>query len=341
MKILLPFLFLFSALLYGQAASQPNAPVKVTPGTPAVNSPSTPAVSSGPGTPPAVPPDTVVAEVNGRKYTAAEMDKLIGMLPPQYQQVAHAQPQMLNQLFLMQRLAEDAEKAGLDQKAPYKDQLAMQRMQMLSTAELSTINNSMVITQDDQSKYYRDNPDKFKEVKVRAIYVAFGTTSVKTLPGTDKPAPESEPKPAADAKKLTDVEAQAKIEDLAKQIKAGADFGTLARENSDDKTSAAKDGDFGVIRQDSAYPQAIKTAIFALKPGELSAPIKQPNGFYLLRAESVDIVPFNSAIAQIVQAVKQEKFQEWMKGMQAQYSVKVENHDYFAPRVPPQLPPAH
>jgi peptidyl-prolyl cis-trans isomerase C len=324
MKILaIPFLL--SALLYGQAA-QIQQPVKVTPGTPAVQAPGVP-----PGTaatpPPPVPPDTVVAEVNGKKYTAADMDKLIAMLPPQYQSAAHSQPQLLSQVFLMQRLAEDAEKAGLDQKAPYKDQLQMQRMQVLSTAELSDVNNTMMITEADQQKYYKDNPDKFREVKVRVIYIAFNPT-----PG----------KAAAGGKTLpTEAEAKAKIEDLEKQIAAGADFGKLARENSDDQASAAKDGDFGVMKQDSSYPPAIKTAVFLLKQGDVSAPIKQPNGFYLIRADEIDQLSYNDSVMQIIQAVKQAKYQDWLKGMQGQYSVKIENQAYFAPRVPAQLQQVH
>jgi peptidyl-prolyl cis-trans isomerase C len=298
--------------------------VKVTPGTPAVKAPAEIAPPSAPA--PAVSPDTVVAEVNGKKYTASELDKIIAMLPAQYQQVARSQPQMLGQVFLMQRLAADAEKAGLDQKAPYKDQLAMQRMQLLSTAQLSDINNAMQITTEEEEKYYKDNPDKYKEVKVRVIYVAF-------TPPTAKPAEGD--------KKTTEAEAQAKIQDLAKRIMAGADFGMLARENSDDKASAAKDGDYGVIKQDSAYPQALKTAVFALKQGEMSAPIKQPNGFYLIRAEEISMVPFSSALIQINQAVKQAKYQEWLKGMQAQYNLKIENPAYFTPRVPAQLQQVH
>ena len=38
-------------------------------------------------------------------------------------------------------------------------------------------------------------------------------------------------------------------------------------------------------------PDAIRTAIFALKAGEVSAPVKQPNGFYLFRAEEVSAQP--------------------------------------------------
>jgi parvulin-like peptidyl-prolyl isomerase len=315
MKILaIPFLL--STLLYGQA----QQPVKVAPGSPEVHAPAQ-------ATAPPITPDTVVAKVNGKSYTAAELDKLITMLPPQYQAVARSRPDLLGQVFLMQKLADDAVKAGLDQKDPFKDQLEMMRIQVLSTAELSDVNNSMQITAQEQEKYYKENPDKFKEVKVRVIYVAFNPT-----PG----------KAAAGGKKLlTEAEAEAKIEDLEKQIKGGADFGKLARENSDDAASAAKDGDFGVIKEDSAYPKPIKTAVFTLKQGETSAPLKEPNGFYLIRAEQVNQQPFNESILQIVQAVKQVKFQAWLKGLQAQYGVKIENPAYFAPRVPAQLQQVH
>jgi peptidyl-prolyl cis-trans isomerase C len=200
-------------------------------------------------------------------------------------------------------------------------------MQVLSTAELTNITNNMQIPEDEQQKYYKENPDKFKEVKVRVIYIAFNPT-----PG----------KAATDGKNLlAEAEAKTKIEDLAKQIQGGADFGKLARENSDDQTSAAKDGDFGVIKLNSSYPQPIKTAVFAMKQGEVSTPIRQPNGFYLIRAEEVGQQPFNDSLVQINQEVRQAKFQEWLKGMQAQYNVKIENPAYFAPRVPAQLQQVH
>ena len=79
MKIL-TIAFLSSVIvLYGQQ------PVTVTPGTPTVQGPAlgTPPASAPP---PPVAPDTVVVEVNGKKYTAAEVDKMIAMLPAQYQQ---------------------------------------------------------------------------------------------------------------------------------------------------------------------------------------------------------------------------------------------------------------
>jgi peptidyl-prolyl cis-trans isomerase C len=324
MKIL-SIALLVSAVLRGQA----QEPVKVTPGTPSVKAPAEPAQVAPATPPPPVSPDTVVAEVDGRKVTAAEMDKLIAGFPAATQQTLRGRPQVLSQVFLMQHLTEEAEKAGLDKQSPYKEQLYAYELQLLSTAELSSIGSSLPISQEDEQKYYKENPEKFKEVKVRVIYVAF----------TPTPAASATPATApADGKKLvTEAEAKAQIEGLARQIQGGADFGKLAREVSDDQASAAKDGDFGVIKQDSTYPKEIKEAVFALKPGEISSPVKQPNGFYLIRAEEVTQQPYNDVLVQIIQTVRQAKFQEWLKGMQAQYNVKIENPAYFAPRVPAQL----
>jgi len=309
---------LFSALLYAQAPGQ-NPPVNVAPGAPAVKAPAVPATTPAP-----ITPETVVLEVNGQKYTAAQVDKLIAMLPAQYQGMARAQPQLLSQVFLMQRLAEDAAKAGLDQKSPYKEDLEFLRLRTLSTAEASEVENTMTVTSEDEHKYYQDNPDKFKEVKVRVIHIGFKPLAPKPVL-----APAAEP-PSDGKQPLSEAEAKAKIEDVEKQIKAGADFGKLAREVSDDKASAEKDGDFGVIKQDSAYPPAIKNAVFALKQGEMSAPIREPNGFYLIRAEEINETSFNDAFQKISQLTRQAKYQEWLKSMQSQYSVKVENPSYFS-----------
>jgi peptidyl-prolyl cis-trans isomerase C len=320
---------LFSALLYGQAAAQSQPPVTITPGAPAVQAPAgtIPAVPSGAAaaTPaPPLSPDTVVVEVNGKKYTKAEVDKLIAILPAQFQSMVRAKPEALGQVFLMQRLAEDAQKAGLDQKEPYKEQLEVQRMQLLGTAELTEINNTMTVTEEDEQKYYKDNLDKFKEVKVRVIHIGF-------TPALPKAPPAQQAEPAGEGTKpLTEAEARAKIEDVAKQIQGGADFGKLAHDVSDDHASAAKDGDFGVIKQDSAYPPAIKNAVFALKQGEVSMPIRQPNGFYLIRAEEIKQSSFSDAFQQISQATRKAKYEEWLKGLQSQYNVKIENPAYFS-----------
>ena len=309
---------LFSGLLCAQSTPA----VQATPGAPGVGAP-----QSAPAPAPAaseIAPDTVVMEANGKKYTKAEVDQLFALLPAQYQVQAHTQPQFLTQVLMLQKLTEDAVKEELDKRSPYKEQLELNRLQVLGNAELTIHGNAVVISQDDQNKYYKEHPDKFQEAKVRVIYIAFN------------PAPD---KTGADGKKLLiEAEAKAKIEDLRKQIVEGADFGKLARENSDDKASAGKDGDFGTIKRSSPYPEAIKTAVFALKPGELSQSIRQPNGFYLIRLEEMHALPFDEVSTQIGQDIRQERFQEWTKSLQTQFAIKVVNPAYFTPKAPaPQL----
>ncbi len=313
---------LFSALMY----SQTPLPPKITPGTPAPPQDQAPAAPAPATAAPPIAPDTVVLEANGKKYTKAEMDKIIESLPPQLQQNARMQPQLFSQLFFYQQLAADGEKAGLDKQDPWKSTLEFQRMQTLAQAQLTTHGNLIQVSTEDEEAYYKKNADKYRQAKVRVIYISFN------------PAPA---KAGAEADKLpTEAEARKKIDDLHKQILAGADFGKLARENSDDHASAAKDGDFGVIKRGSSYPDAVKNAVFALQAGQVSEPVRQPNGFYLIRVDQFNQEAFDDVSMQIFQEVKQQRFNEWVSGMQTQYKVKVENPGYFTPRTPPlQLQP--
>ena len=311
----------FSAFVFSQ---QP--PPKVAPGTPAPPAPPQLAPGTPAPAPPApVSPDSVVLMVDGKKITAAEMDKFFAELPPQVLQAVKGRPESLSQIFLMKRLLEDAEKAGIDKKSPYKEQIEFNRLQLLAQAELTEYGNNIRVVPEDEQKYYKDNPDKYKQAKVRVIQIVFS------------PTPD---KPGADGKKLlSEADAKVKIEDLRKQIVAGADFGKLARENSDDKTSAAKDGDFGTMKRSSSYPEPVKAAVFALKAGEVSQPVRQPNGFYLIRVDEFITQPFEEVSAEIYQEIRQQRMGDYFKKVQAQYQVKVENPAYFSPQAAPQLQP--
>lgn len=305
-------------LFSGLVGAQTTPSVQATPGTPAISAPQSAPAAEAPAE---IKPDTVVMEANGKRYTKAEVDQLFALLPAQYQAQAHAQPQFLTQVLMLQKLTEDAIKDELDKRPPYKEQLELNRLQILGNAELTIHGNSFPVTSADEEKYYKDHPDKFQEAKVRVIYVAFNPAPGKT---------------GAEGKKLPlEAEAKAKIDDLRKQIEAGADFGKLARENSDDPASAGKDGDFGTIKHNSPYPEPIKAAVFALKQGELSQPIRQPNGFYLIRLEELHTLPYDEVNGQIATDMRQEKFQEWTKSLQQQFSIKVLEPAYFAPKAPP------
>ena len=122
-------------------------------------------------------------------------------------------------------------------------------------------------------------------------------------------------------------------------MEAGADFAQLAKENSDDKESSGNGGEFPPIKRTSAYPEAIKKAVFEMKPGQTSEPLRQPNGFYLIRLEELKTLPYDEVRVQIYDEMKRKEFNDWMQGLQKRYEVKVENPDFFKPATGIPVPP--
>ena len=273
-----------------------------------------------------VAPDTVVLEMEGKKLTAADVDRVLAIYPFTIQQAIRSNPARgLPQLFMLKYLADEAVRKGLDQQSPYKETLEYNRLNVLYQAEVLIHRNTIDVSPEDQEKFYKEHPERFRQAKVRVILVAFNP---QTTPGQ------------GDQKLPTEAQAKAKADDLRKQILAGADFGKLAREDSDEKTSAAKDGDFGIIQKSSPYPDALKNVVFALKPGEVSDPVKQPGGFYLIRLDEFKIEPFEQVNNQIVEELRQTRFNEWLKGLESRFAVKIDNPLYFAPKpLPPSQPP--
>lgn len=69
---------------------------------------------------------------------------------------------------------------------------------------------------------------------------------------------------------------------LLDSIKAGADFGTLAKKYSEDPGSAVQGGDLGFVQRGVFYPE-FEAAAFALEQGELSKVVESPVGFHIIQ----------------------------------------------------------
>lgn len=109
-------------------------------------------------------------------------------------------------------------------------------------------------------------------------------------------------------KPADDAAVKAKAEDLLKQIQGGADFAKLALANSKDPGSAARGGDLGMATR-ATYVKEFADALFALKPGELSAPVKTQFGYHLIKLEAVEagsMRSFDDVRFELVQQLKQD-----------------------------------
>lgn len=81
--------------------------------------------------------------------------------------------------------------------------------------------------------------------------------------------------------------AEAKARQIYAQAKApGADFAALARTNSDDPGSKANGGDLGWNAKGVMVPEFDK-ALFALKAGEISEPVKSSFGWHIIQLREV------------------------------------------------------
>jgi peptidyl-prolyl cis-trans isomerase C len=211
-------------------------------------------------------------------------------------------PAFLNQWAMYRKMAQMASEEKLDKESPVKEQLLFAQTQVMATAEMNRQSNPALSASDAQA-YYEAHKAAYEHVKVYAIYIAFSNSAASQ---TD-----------SDGKKiLSEAEARAKAADLLAQIRKGADFKKLARENSDDDASRAKDGFFGDLKPTDAMPDTIRNAIFMLKQGETTDVLSQPNGFYLFRAEEISYRPYSEVRDQVDREYKQERFKKWMEELQ-------------------------
>ncbi len=90
--------------------------------------------------------------------------------------------------------------------------------------------------------------------------------------------------------KIDTAAALAKIKKIKAQLDDGADFGELALMNSEDKGSAVKKGDLGVIQR-RMMVKPFDEAVFKLKVGEVSGIVQSKFGFHIIQKTGEEKFP--------------------------------------------------
>ena len=301
MKFLTSFAFLCLSAVWAQTAAAPKAPAF-----------------------PPLPDDAVIAVFDdGHQLTMGEFKKIYAALPPQNQQMAlRDRKTFLEQWAFMRKLSQLAEKEKLDQQSPTKEALDYYRMMILSQAKVNDVVSSTIVEPGEIVKYYDLNKDKYKQVRVKAIYIGFSSD-----------ASHSGGKPSR-----TEEEAKSKAEKLRSEIHSEADFVKLVKEDSEDETSKAKDGDLAVFRPSDNIPDAIRTEVFSMKQGDISEPVRQPNGYYLLRAQEVTYRPLSEVRGEIFTQLKQEHYAEWLANENKGTKVEFPNPAFLNEATPAAAP---
>lgn len=88
---------------------------------------------------------------------------------------------------------------------------------------------------------------------------------------------------------------QTKFDAVKAKIAAGEDFGTIAREYSDDTASAVNDGSLGLVDTTTQFvPEFLQAMLALTEEGEISPWVKTTFGYHIIRLDSLDKEDFVS-----------------------------------------------
>ncbi|MDH4610482.1 SurA N-terminal domain-containing protein [Pseudomonas sp. BN102] len=112
--------------------------------------------------------------------------------------------------------------------------------------------------------------------------------------------------------KLSEEQAKAKIEQVKQRLDKGEDFAALAKEFSDDSGSAANGGDLGFAGP-GVYEPAFEEALYALKEGEVSAPVRTQYGWHLIKllgVQAPEVPSFDSLKPKLEHDIKAQQVEQ-------------------------------
>ena len=112
--------------------------------------------------------------------------------------------------------------------------------------------------------------------------------------------------------KLSDAQAKTQIEALKQRLDQGEDFAALAKEFSKDPGSANKGGDLGYAAP-GVYDPAFEDALYALKPDEISAPVRSQFGWHLIKllgVQAPQVPSFASLKDKLVHELKAQQVEQ-------------------------------
>jgi peptidyl-prolyl cis-trans isomerase C len=271
-------------------------------------------------TPPVVADDKVIMSVGDRKITYAQFTQIVNSLPEQSRDAARGaqRTQFANFVAQLLALADEGRKQKVDQTPAYKAALSFQVDNTLASLEYAQMGKDN--TPDDAllKKYYADHQAEYVQVHARHILIRFKGSAVPLRPGQSD---------------IAEADALTKTLELRKRIAGGEDFAAIAEKESDDTGSGAKGGDLGTFSKGQMVP-VFEEAAFALKPGQLSDPVKSQFGYHLIKVESHDSKPFDEVRSQLQTQLQQERLKTALDDLLKKAQV-VLDPTYF-PAVPAQ-----
>lgn len=240
--------------------------------------------------------DDVVARVNGKDITAAEVQMATDVFGEQLAQVPEAQrrPMIVGALIDMHVMADAAKVAGTADSPKYKARMAFLEAQALRNTYVEDELQGKISDDEIKARYEKDIAGFVPPEEVHARHILVKTED----------------------------EANA----VLKQLADGGNFEAIAKEKSQDPGSKDNGGDLGFFAKGQMVPE-FEAEAFALKPGETSTkPVKSEFGYHIIKVEERRTQPvptLDQVREQVIQMVQRDKYQDTLAKMHSAAKIEI------------------
>jgi peptidyl-prolyl cis-trans isomerase C len=244
-------------------------------------------------------PADVVARVNGKDITRADVQAAEKEVPPQLLEKApdkkKLESYLVNQLVVKELLKEAAQKSGIENQDNVKKEIQLAKelviMQAYVVDQLKPKLNDQAL-----EKEYNELKEKFPKNKqeTRIAHIL--------------------------------VKDEKKAQDAGRRLKAGEDFSKVAREMSEDEDTKKDGGELGFFVEGSFVPE-IEKAIADIKPGNFTPePVKTNFGYHVIKVEERRIAKppkYEDVKPQLGQIVQQKAMNDLVEKLKKEGKVEI------------------
>lgn len=266
-------------------------------------------------------PEHVIMHVNGEAITESEFSAAFSQLPQEMQQqfTSEAGKQAFaEQMVRLKILEQEGRKMGVEKDPKVAGQLAADQTNILAAATAQKLTPAP--TNAAVQKFYDENKKSFEAMELSHILIAYEGGAV----------------PPRNGKALSQQEALKKAQSVAQQAKGGANFANLAKQYSDDASSADRGGALGPFSP-GMLPPEIESHVFRLQPGQVSDPVPSRYGIHIFKAGEHTSQPLEQVRQGITRRVQQQATLDKVEQMRK--TAKVEFDPKFFPEAAKPTPP--
>jgi PPIC-type PPIASE domain len=266
--------------------------------------------------------------------TRAEFEKIASGLSP------NVTPQLKRQLSTalprFMAMSEAAKKKGLDKTPQYQETLKVAKMQILTTQLQRDVQEEAdKITPTQIEAYYKKQPEAYEQFSLDRIFIPRNKQAEPEKAEDMEKMTEDQKKAKEDADKAKQEQGQQELNKLADSLRdraaKGEDFAKLQKEAFDaaGMKSEAPTINLPKVRRTGLPPA--QSAVFELKPGEVSQVISDNGGHYIYKVVSKDELPLDDQVkTEIHNTLRSTNMKDMMQKYNDSYHVDT-NEAYFGP----------